>query len=83
MLVIVGGYVLTAGVVGLAATLLSRAGMWPSEASLLASMAGFVLLIAVVLWAFSERSLARVATVIGGSAAVSIGCALLFAPAAL
>lgn len=70
-LAVPGGYGFSAGAVALAAVLLARGGMARSEAVGLAAMLGFVLYLVVLLWAFAERRLARLAAVILGGAALA------------
>lgn len=54
-----GGYVVTALAVTTAAALLARLGMARSEAVALAAMTGFIVYLALLLWAFSVHSVAR------------------------
>lgn len=69
-----GGYACTAAVVSLAALLLSLVfGIARGEAVVLAAMAGFLLYLIVLLWAFAERRLARVWSVLAGVAVVAWG----------
>jgi hypothetical protein len=65
-----GGFACTTGLVGLLVALLSSvAGMARSEAVLLASMLGFLIYLALLVWAFAERRLWLVWTVfLGGGA---------------
>ena len=76
---VVGGYLLSAGLVTLAAMGLGQA-MDQSEAVVLTSMLGFLLYLALVLWAFAEQRLWRIWTVMAGGSAVSLGLALWLAP---
>ena len=76
---IVGGYLLSAGLVTLAAMALGLA-MAQSEAVVLTSMLGFILYLAVLLWSFAERRLWRVWAVAAGGGAVASGLALWLAP---
>lgn len=54
-----GGYALTAVAVAVSGGLLSLLGMARSDAVVLSAMLGFGLYLALLLWAFTERSLAR------------------------
>lgn len=67
LLAIAGGYALTAAVVALATALL--AGTMPrAEAFALSAMLGFLVYLGLLLWAFAERRLLRVAlAVIAGA----------------
>ena len=51
---VLGGYCLSAALVALLAALLVRLGLPRSEAVVSASMAGFLIYLAVLLWAFSS-----------------------------
>ncbi len=82
-LAVIGGYAATTGAAALAGLALPATGMSPSESVLLATMLGFPLYLALIVWAFHERSLARVVAVIGGGAFVTICAAMLLAPPAL
>ncbi len=64
-----GGYALTAAAVAALGGLLSLAGMTRSDAVVLSAMLGFVLYLVLLLWAFAERSLARLWGVIAGGLA--------------
>ena len=59
-----GGYMLTALTVIAAGAVLARLGMARSEAVALSSMLGFVFYLALLLWAFSVRSIARLLLVL-------------------
>lgn len=72
--VVPGGYVLTATAVAVSGGLLSLAGMVRSEAVVLSAMLGFAFFLAVLLWAFSVRSLWRLYGVLMGGLAA---CAAL------
>ena len=76
---VVGGYLLAAGLVTLAAMGLGQA-MDQSEAVVLTSMLGFLLYLALVLWSFAERRLWRIWAVMAGGSAASLGLALWLAP---
>jgi hypothetical protein len=80
LVLILGGYALTAGFVALAGVALPRLGMATSEAVLLAAMLAFPLWCAVIVWGFHHGSLVRVLAVIGGGAGVSLGAAVLLGP---
>lgn len=54
-----GGYLLTALTVVAAGAVLARLGMARSEAVALSSMLGFVFYLALLVWAFSVRQVAR------------------------
>lgn len=76
-LAVPGGYALTVGVVALATALLAAATPMPrAEAYALSAMLGFVFYLVVLLWAFAERSLARLAAVVLGGAGTTYGLAL-------
>lgn len=62
-LAIPGGYALTAGTVALATALLA-ALMPRAEAFVLSAMLGFLLYLAILIWAFAEPRLLRLAVVI-------------------
>jgi hypothetical protein len=67
----VGGcYALTALTVAAAGALMTRLGMMRSDAVVLAAMLGFVVYLALLLWAFSVNSVARLwmALAAGGAA---------------
>lgn len=65
---VVGGYAMAALAVSGASAGLSMLGMARAEAVVLCAMLGFVLYLLVLLWAFAERRLWRVLTVLGASA---------------
>lgn len=75
---IVGGYAATAGTTSLFARL---APIDRAEATIWAMVFSFLIYAGLILWAFHERRLVRVAAVIWGAAAASAGCALLLGPA--
>ena len=54
-----GGYALTALAVTAAGAVMARLGLARSEAVVLASMAGFLIYLGLLLWAFSVKSVAR------------------------
>jgi hypothetical protein len=54
-----GGYALTALAVSTAGAVMARLGLTRSEAVVLAAMAGFLIYLGLLLWAFSVQSLAR------------------------
>lgn len=62
-LAVLGGYDLSAGLVALMAVVLALAGMQRSEAVVLAAMLGFVIHLGVLMWAFAEPRLGRLATI--------------------
>ena len=76
---VVGGYVLSAGLITLAAMALGRA-IPQSEAVVLTSMLGFVIYLTLLLWAFAERRLWRIWAVLAGGGAASHGLALWLVP---
>ena len=76
---VVGGYLLSAGLITLAAMGLGFV-MAQSEAVVLVSMLGFLLYLAVLLWSFAERRLWRVWAVTGGGGAATVGLTLWLAP---
>lgn len=71
-----GGYAFSAACVALLTAGLPRLGLSRSEAVASAAMAGFVLYLLVLLWAFSVRSLARLWAVL--AAGTALACGLLF-----
>lgn len=70
---VLGGYAFSAAAVALMVDLFIQATLARSEAVVLSSMLGFVLYLAVLLWAFSVRSLAKLWVVLTLGTA---GCAL-------
>src|SRR5262245_64814207 len=58
-----GGYVFSAAWVAALGGLLAAAGMARSDAVVLAAMLGFVFFLVFLVWAFTQRSVARVWTV--------------------
>ncbi len=71
---VVGGYAVSASVVTLLAVLLPRAlGMARSEAVFLSAMLGFVVYLIALLWAFVERQMWRLWTVLLGGAVLGYG----------
>lgn len=64
-----GGYALTAAAVATLGGLLPLFGMAPSDAVALSAMLGFMLYLVLLLWAFAERSLARLWGVLAGGLA--------------
>lgn len=70
-----GGYAVTALAVTTAAALLARAGMARSEAVALAAMTGFIVYLALLLWAFNVQSVMRLWTVLA-LATAAMGAAL-------
>lgn len=67
-----GGYLVVALGVTVSGALLARWGMARSEAVALASMLGFVAYLVWLLWAFSVRRAARLATVLALSMAAML-----------
>jgi len=74
LLVVVGGYLLTAGLTGLAAAALSLV-MPRSEAVVLMAMLAFVIYLGLLLWAFAERRPTRLWVVFGAGGAVAFALA--------
>ena len=68
-----GGYALTALSVTWAGAVMVRLGMARGEAVVLAAMLGFVVYLALLLWAFSVRNVARLWGMLAGSAMVMAG----------
>ncbi|RFA27788.1 hypothetical protein CAI21_14350 [Alkalilimnicola ehrlichii] len=67
LLVVVGGYLLSAAAVALGGLLLTGV-LAPSEAVALSAMLGFILYLVLLLWGFAERSLGRLWWLLGGGA---------------
>lgn len=65
---VAGGYLLTVSTVIAAGAVLARLGMARSEAVALSSMLGFVFYLVLLVWAFSERSIARLMVVLATGA---------------
>lgn len=68
-----GGYALSAAAVTLLGGLLTRFGMVRSEAVVVSAMSGFVFYLALLIWAFAERSLTRLWAGIAGGLVVCAG----------
>lgn len=68
-----GGYALTALTVAWAAAAMARLGMARSEAVVLAAMLGFVAYLALLLWGFSVKRVARLWLVLASGAAALAG----------
>lgn len=67
--VVVGGYAATMGLVALASVLLALGLGWQrSEAIVLATLVGFLVYTAVIIWGFAEARLLRLWAVLGGIA---------------
>ncbi|WP_293395716.1 hypothetical protein [Nevskia sp.] len=83
LLAVVGAYFFTTASVMLAARGIADLGLMSrSDAVVLAAMLGFLLYLGLLLWAFAERRLGRVAIVLGGGSLLLHGAAtLLQAPA--
>lgn len=64
------GYALSAAALTVMGALLTRFGMLRSEAVVLSTMLGFVFYLMLLIWAFAERSLARLWVGIAGGLAV-------------
>lgn len=77
ILAIGGGYAVSAGFTAFAAVALSATStLRRSEAVVLASMLAFLVYLAILIWAFAERRLARLCVVLVGAGAVLWGGAL-------
>ena len=81
--VIIGGYGVTVGIVGLGGLLLPRLGMATSEAVLLASMLGFLIYLAAIIWGFAERRVSKIIAVLGVGSVATIGLAAWLSPVVL
>ena len=69
-----GGYAVAAGLAALAAVALPAAGlMVRSEAVVLVSMLAFLVYLALLIWAFADRRLARLCLVMAAAGIVSWG----------
>lgn len=69
-----GGYAVAAGLAALAAVALPAAGlMVRSEAVVLASMLAFLVYLALLIWAFADRRLARLCLVMASAGIASWG----------
>jgi hypothetical protein len=78
---VLGGYAFSAALVALAAVCLSLGtGLPRSEAVLLSAMAGFLLYLTVLLWAFAERRLWLVWCVLAGGAVLAYGLVRVLSP---
>ena len=67
LLAVVGGYLLTSGLVSFGA--LALAAVMPrSEAVVLMAMLGFIVYLGLLIWAFAERRLSRLWLVLGAGA---------------
>ena len=74
---IAGGYAVAAGLAALAAVALPAAKLMPrSEAVVLASMLAFLIYLALLIWAFADRRLARLCLVMAAAGIASWGGAL-------
>ncbi|TAJ84314.1 hypothetical protein [Reyranella sp.] len=72
-----GGYAVAAGLAALTAVILFVTGGLPrSEAVILASMLAFIFYLALLLWAFAERSLLRLCSMLVAAGVVSWGAAI-------
>ena len=74
---VVGGYGLSAMLVALLAALLARSGLTRSEAVVSASMAGFLIYLALLVWAFSNIKLRTLWAGLTAGAAAAYGLLLL------
>ena len=70
---VLGGYALTALTVASAGAVMARLGVACSEAVVLAAMLGFLLYLALLLWAFSMKSVTRLwMALAAGAAAMAV-----------
>ncbi len=69
---VLGGYAFSAALVALLALILPLVGMPRSEAVVLASMLGFLIYLALLIWAFAERKLWRVWAGLGAGTAMAL-----------
>ncbi|WP_157215654.1 iron transporter [Flavisphingomonas formosensis] len=76
---LLGGYAAAAGIASLGARLLPIA---TAEATAWGMILSFLIFVSLGLWAFHEHRLTRIALVIWGSAAATIGAVLLIGPRA-
>lgn len=67
---VLGGYAFTWGFMALATALLFAAGMEFHDAESLSSITGFLVYLALFLWAFASARLARVWLILAGSGAL-------------
>ncbi|CAB5711976.1 Uncharacterised protein [Delftia tsuruhatensis] len=72
-----GGYAFTWGFIALGVALMFAAGMEFHDAEHLGYILGFLVFLAVFLWAFAARSLPRVWAVLAGGGIAMTGCASL------
>lgn len=78
VLAIVGGYAGTSAVIAaLAAVAVVAGGMERSEAATLASMLGFPVYLAVIIWAFADPVLLRVGLGLGAASAMGVALVML------
>lgn len=78
LLAVIGGYFFTTASVMLAARGIADLGLMSrSDAVVLAAMLGFLLYLGLLLWAFAERRLWRLAIVLGGGSLLLHGAASL------
>jgi len=80
LLAVVGGYLLTAGLTGLAAAALGLV-MPRSEAVVLMAMLAFLVYLALLLWGFAERRPSRLWAVFGAGGAAAFALAETIAAA--
>lgn len=59
LLVVAGGYLVSASLVSASSVMLPFVGLHRSEAVVLASMCGFVLYLGLLIWGFAQQSLMR------------------------
>lgn len=72
---VIGGYAFAWGFAALGSMLLARFGMARTEAIVTATMLGFVVYLAAILWAFAARRLGIVWLVLAGGGTVATGLA--------
>lgn len=70
-----GGYAFSAAWVSATAAVLARAGLARVDAVVLPSMLGFLFFLGFVVWAFAQRSLARLWAVTAGGTALCLALA--------
>lgn len=77
-LAVVGGYVGTSAIVAaLAVIAVAAGGMERSEAATLASMLGFLIYLAVIIWSFADPALLRVTLGLGAVSVLSYALVVL------
>ena len=79
LLVVLGGYAAASSVVAGSAVALTWLGMARSEAVVTASMAGFVVYLALLIWGFAERRIARLFIGLAVLSGLGLACANMLA----